>query len=263
MKIKNTFAVILVVFCVWPRHAAGQDSRCGDCHLANADAVARGFNLLSAVNIGGAHLAEWDRSPHGRSGVGCHKCHGGDATTFESFRAHQGVLNSRNPSSPVNRRNLPQMCGSCHTGPFVEFQKSKHYELLRAGNDRGPTCSTCHTEVGAHLPSPKGLANDCAGCHAEGKEAPYPDHPVQGRLMLEDVRDVRAMLDEAKSMIRRVKDKTRRAAFEETYQQALVSVTHAVSAGHAFVFDNMTERLAEARRKSAQLLDELPNPPKR
>jgi hypothetical protein len=71
--------------------------------------------------------------------VGCEKCHGGDATTFEPFLAHQGILNSMNPASPINRRNLSATCGTCHAGPFVAFQKSQHFALLNKG-DTGVAC---------------------------------------------------------------------------------------------------------------------------
>ena len=97
--------------------ARAQSSSCVDCHYANPDAP--------------CHLSEWKRSAHGRHDVGCEKCHGGDPTVYDAFRAHLGSLGSRNPSSPVNRVNLPRTCGQCHPGPFVEFRKSHHYDALR------------------------------------------------------------------------------------------------------------------------------------
>ena len=69
-------------------------SRCADCHFANPMSVSRW------------HLSEWDHSAHGRANVGCEKCHGGDPTTFDPFRAHQNILGSRNPASPLNPRNV-------------------------------------------------------------------------------------------------------------------------------------------------------------
>lgn len=95
-----------------------RQSRCGDCHFSRPEAPAPD------------HLADWDRSAHSRNNVACEKCHGGDATTFESFLAHRGILNSTNPASPVNRRNLSATCGTCHAGPFVAFQISQHFALL-------------------------------------------------------------------------------------------------------------------------------------
>ena len=88
---------------------AQQQSRCADCHFANPDAPEQ------------RHVYDWDRSPHRRSNVGCDACHGGDATSFESFLAHQGILHSGNPASLLHRANLSQTCGSCHIGPFVAF----------------------------------------------------------------------------------------------------------------------------------------------
>lgn len=225
-----------------------QESRCADCHFANPDAP------------GSAHINDWDHSAHARNNVGCEKCHGGDATTFESFSAHQGVLNGHNPASPVHYRNLPRTCGHCHLGPLAEFQKSKHYELLRSGSERGPTCSTCHGEVGARLLSPKGLAAQCEQCHGGGKRAPRPDYPPQGKLMQEGIREVRALLDQARPLIRRVKDRTRREAFEQAYRQAEVPLIEATQAGHAFVFDQLQERLGVARQRAESLLELLANP---
>ena len=83
------FITLLVVRAL----PASAQNRCADCHFANPTAPARD------------HLQAWDRSAHSRNNIGCEKCHGGDATTFESFQAHRGILNSANPASPVNRRN--------------------------------------------------------------------------------------------------------------------------------------------------------------
>ena len=46
-----------------------QQSRCADCHFASPN------------NPRPNHVSTWDRSPHGRNGVGCEKCHRGDSTT--------------------------------------------------------------------------------------------------------------------------------------------------------------------------------------
>jgi hypothetical protein len=223
-------------------------SRCADCHFANADAPERW------------HLAEWDHSAHSRANVGCEKCHGGDPATFESFLAHRGILGSQNPASPVHRANLPRTCGGCHPGPFAAFEKSKHHELLRQGNRDAPTCATCHGEVGAHLLSPKSLASVCTSCHGAGKIAPRTDLPAEGKMLLTSVREVRASLDEAKELIKRVKDKDRRARLEGELSDAQAPVLEAVESAHMFVFDQMEESLAAARKRADLLLEELANP---
>ena len=117
--------------------AAAQASRCADCHFANPETA-------PAPD----HLYEWDRSPHRRNGIGCESCHAGDATTFESLQAHRGVLSRGNPTSPVNRVNIPRTCGSCHPGPYTNFQQSQHFALLNEGNRRVPVCVTCQTPRG-------------------------------------------------------------------------------------------------------------------
>jgi hypothetical protein len=223
-------------------------SRCADCHFANSGEAWRW------------HIAEWDRSAHGREGVGCEKCHGGDPTTFEPFLAHQGMLSSQNPASPIHFTNLPKTCGGCHPGPFVAFQSSKHSDILRQGNKDAPTCVTCHGLVGAFLPSPKSLAAECARCHGAGKVAQRTDLPAEGKMMLTSVREVRESLEHAKKLIKKVTDKTRRASLEDELQQAQVPLTEAVHAGHMFVFDQLQEREEVARTRAEILLEKLENP---
>ena len=224
-----------------------QRSSCADCHFANPGSP--------------GHLFEWDHSPHGRNNVGCEQCHGGDGTTFESFPAHREILNSRNPASPVNRRNLPHTCGFCHTGQFVAFQKSRHYGLLQGDNDDAPTCSTCHGDVAAHLLSPNALAVRCQKCHREGEPGSHPEFPAQGKTLLETIREVRALLNEAKPLIHRVKDTERQARLEEAYRQAEVPLIEAVRSGHSFVFDALEERREVAHQRAEALLERLANPP--
>lgn len=228
--------------------AAAQQSRCADCHFANPSAPAA------------EHLADWDRSPHGRNGIGCESCHRGNASTFESFQAHQGVLNSLNPASPVAHANLPRTCGGCHIGPFVAFQKSRHFALLESGENAAPSCSTCHGAVAGQLPSPKGLYNHCSSCHGPDGIAPRPNRAAEGQLLLEGIQEVRAMLNEADSLIDRIDDADRRRQAEYDWQQAEVPLIEAANAGHAFIFDNLKERLDTARTRAEALLQRLANP---
>jgi len=236
--------------------AYAQPSRCADCHFANS-----GDPRLSA--FARSHLDAWDHSEHGRNSVGCEKCHGGDATSFERFPAHAAMLHSRNPASPVNRVNLPRTCSQCHTGPFVAFQKSRHYELLRAGDDRGPSCSTCHGEVAANLLSPSAIAARCDQCHGAKGTLPQPEYSRNASLLLGEVRAIRDTLDDAETLIKRIKDRAVRQQFEAEWQQAEVPLIEARQAGHEFVFDNTRERLTLARQRADRLMERLANPPAR
>lgn len=231
-----------------PTSAQAPQSRCADCHFSRPDAP------------GARHVSDWDTAPHGRNAVGCETCHGGNPTTFEPFQAHQGILHANNPASPVGHVNLPGTCGKCHAGPFAAFQKSKHYELVRSGNREAPTCATCHGDVAAVLLSPKQLEGRCASCHGAGKVASNADFAPEGRLMLEGIRDARALLKEANSFIGKINDKDRRARLEAEARQAAVPLTEATNAGHAFVFQGLKERLDVARQRIAALYERLANP---
>lgn len=242
--------LLILTVLVAPGESSAQQSRCADCHFANLRPTFA------------SHLSDWDHSGHAKAGVGCERCHDGDPTTFEPLPAHRGILHWTNPASPVHRTNVPKTCGSCHAGPFVAFQKSRHFALLQSGNLDVPTCITCHGDAGENRPSPKALEGACASCHRAGRPAGHPEHPPLGRKMLEGVREARGLLREARSMIGRVKDQPRRARLEQAAQQIDVPLTEATQAGHAFVYDDLEERLATARRRLAALFDELANPPR-
>ena len=241
-------AVVLGGMVFGGEASAQSQSRCADCHFANPGSVSA------------SHLSEWDLSGHGRKNVGCETCHGGDPRSFEPFVAHKDILARTNPASPVHPTNLPKTCGTCHTGPLMAFQRSKHYELLRAGNKNGPTCTTCHGEAAGNRLSPKALEGQCATCHGAGKIAPHPEFPARARLADEGLREARALLKDARNAIARVKDKARRASLEQAAQQAEVPIIEATQAGHAFVYDQLDERLTTARARIAALFERLANP---
>ncbi|MCC6990097.1 MAG: hypothetical protein IT181_13920 [Acidobacteria bacterium] len=241
-------AVVLGGMVFGGEASAQSQSRCADCHFANPGSVSA------------SHLSEWDLSGHGRKNVGCETCHGGDPRSFEPFVAHKDILARTNPASPVHPTNLPKTCGTCHTGPLMAFQRSKHYELLRAGNKNGPTCTTCHGEAAGNRLSPKALEGQCATCHGAGKIAPHPEFPARARMADEGLREARALLKDARNAIARVKDKARRASLEQAAQQAEVPIIEATQAGHAFVYDQLDERLTTARARIAALFERLANP---
>ena len=222
-------------------------SGCADCHYAHPEAPRRD------------HLESWDRSPHGRNNIGCEKCHGGNPKVFEDLPAHAGILSPASAKSPVNRRNLPTTCGACHTGPFVAFQDSRHYELLQSGNEKGPTCSTCHGEVGGRVLSPKALESQCNECHGPRELAPRAARARQVREQYEGLTVVREQMKLAQSLIKRVDDRKRRASLTEAYEQAQVPLTRAVHAGHKFVYDDLREYLAVAQERVEALLSTLAN----
>ncbi len=250
--------VLVLILTFWAAALAeAQRSRCADCHFANTPAATH-------EHLGEwdrtKHLEDWETSPHARNDVGCESCHGGDPTTFESFLAHRGILNSHNPASPTNRWNLPNTCGKCHVGPFVAFQESKHFELLRSEGDGAPTCGTCHGNVAAWLLSPKALERRCERCHGRDRSAENLDLPADAKILHEEVTEVRELLQQAERIIDRIKEDGRRQRLTSSYEQAKVHLVLAIRAGHKFIFDESRERLAECRQRVEQLLEELANP---
>jgi len=239
---------VLVVFAsligLGASQAGGQPSRCADCHFANPGSTSLW------------HLSEWDNSAHGRKSVGCEGCHGGDPTTFDSFPAHKGILKATEFGSPVHRMNIPKTCGACHPGPFAEFQKSRHYELVREGNRDAPTCITCHGTNGAYLPSPKALKSECARCHGAGKVAQHTDRPAEAQNFVR-VREIRALLNESERAVRRIKDSRRRKELEGDLREARAALSASVHAAHSFVFDEMRARLDIAAKRADVLREDL------
>lgn len=231
-----------------PLPSSAQDrSLCADCHFAH----------LGRPNP--MHLSEWDLSAHGRASVGCEACHGGNPRTVESFLAHQSIVRGHGLDNPVNRRNLPSTCGKCHSGPYTEFQGSKHYLLLRNGDPEAPSCSTCHGDVAAYLLSPKALESECNSCHGRGKKLERLEYAANARLLLQKTRETRAVLDGLKPVVARVKEAALRASLRYDYEQAEVPLKEAAHAGHSFVFDKVEERLGVAAARADALSERLAN----
>ena len=236
-------AIVLAVTAVMLAAAAQTwRSTCADCHSSRPDSPAQD------------HLMNWNHSPHARHNIGCEKCHGGDASTFESLRAHATVLNPAHVKSPVHRRNLPTTCGTCHVGPFVAFQDSRHYQLLEAGRADGPTCSTCHETAGARLLSPKALERRCAGCHGPDEVASRAGRARNARAVYEQLAGIRSALKLASQRIEKIADRTRRARLMDAHQQAEVPLLRAVNAGHRFVYDDLLDSAAVAQKRVDALL---------
>ena len=240
-------AFVVSVFFAGNPVSAQQTSRCADCHYAQGQVPAPD------------HLFAWDRSPHASNNVGCDKCHGGNSTVFEATLAHRGILNSGNKKSPVYRANLPATCGACHVGPFVAFQDSRHYQLLKNGDDHGPTCSTCHDAVAGQLLSPKALEKQCSHCHGAGEVAPRAERARNARTMYESLNVVREQLKLAKAMIAKVDDRQRRTDLLAQYEQAQVPLTRAINAGHTFVYSELEEYLALAQQRVEALMSTIAN----
>ena len=113
--------VALAVALLIPLGARAQDSECVSCHTAR---------YASFSSDERAHFDDWRESIHAAAGVGCTACHEGNSEAETRAEAHDGVLGSSPPASPVHARNIPATCGACHTEQRLSFETSRHHQRL-------------------------------------------------------------------------------------------------------------------------------------
>lgn len=144
-----TTALLLPALTAAPARAA--DS-CIDCHRKAVLPLDREHDYTL-----------WERSEHGKAGVSCHSCHGGDPTA-SGPGAHKGLRPSSDPASPIYFTKVPETCGACHTEELAAFRKSVHHkELQRSG--KGPNCVTCHGSMANEVMTPQQMEKTCSLCH--------------------------------------------------------------------------------------------------
>ena len=139
-------------------------STCAHCH--------KGGVMLQTHHVGKPEAVEhYVDSIHGRAllidglvvAPSCNNCHG----------VHN-ILSSENKNSKINKDNVPKTCGQCHVLVEEIYNQSVHGQLLLAGDERGPTCITCHTSH--DITSPKdpsfrlSIDHKCGQCHEDRLE---------------------------------------------------------------------------------------------
>jgi len=79
------------------------------------------------------------------------------------------------PSSTVNRDNIPQTCANCHKGIYEQFSRSVHSPLVNKTDKKLPVCSDCHRshdiEEPRHGDFRLEIINQCGGCHEDVTES--------------------------------------------------------------------------------------------
>ncbi len=138
------------------------------------------------ANLPGPHggiASKWDASVHGRAGIACADCHGGNPETDEMILAmspEAGFI------GVPPRRDIPALCGGCHsdvermrqfnipTDQLPKYQESVHGVKLAQGDIRVAICTDCH---GSHdvlkasdpnaAVSPYNVPYLCAKCHSD------------------------------------------------------------------------------------------------
>jgi hypothetical protein len=127
-------------------------------------------------------------SAHGRAGVSCDGCHGGDPTQTDKTKAH-----SLNFTGKPDRSATLTMCGACHAPQFAQFKTGKHFSE-KQGIPR-LDCSECH---GAHSvgnqPETFSLGQFCVSCHGLEYLPPLPQQFQDLLNLSDDLRETFARL---------------------------------------------------------------------
>jgi hypothetical protein len=167
--LQSIFALWLLPVAVVLFHTSnavrGQsEDNCSACHRQQKD------NSVFTIFKG---------STHGRGGITCNRCHGGDPSQSEKNKAHADHFIAK----PDTAGTL-EMCGRCHRQPLEFFKSSRH--VAARPNAARLDCVECH---GVHA---IGAASDslrwpqfCAGCHGLEYLPPLP-RPFQEMLALAD-----------------------------------------------------------------------------
>ncbi|HEX4006549.1 MAG TPA: cytochrome b/b6 domain-containing protein [Acidobacteriaceae bacterium] len=162
---------------------ATDSATCIACHGTNNAAKA----VTGTAFCGTCHadeLQQYKASVHGRA----HDHGNEDVPTCQSCHGSAHVaLAASNPHSPVNKRNLPDTCGSCHSNstlaakymfaevrPVEAYRQSVHGRAIEAGKLNAASCGDCH---GTHDILPvsdprskiwkQNVASTCGKCHGD------------------------------------------------------------------------------------------------
>ena len=188
-----------------PHPPAGETNQCFECHRV--------------VNHRQETIATaWQESVHGKGGVTCADCHGGDPN---SDRMGIAMDRTKGFIGKPSREQTVGICGSCHADPermrkynlptdqYAKYWTSVHGQRLAAATDtQVAICIDCHGSHDIKKASdptaavyPPNVPKLCASCHADAKKMePYGiptdqyevySKSVHGVALLENA-DVRA-----------------------------------------------------------------------
>jgi len=215
---RTTLMIILALLSLWGIPSLAQDNdTCLSCHEEDMPGTPRVNIKAFSRSIHGRNLcischADAKEIPHPEklTLVSCATCHRLDASIYlESDHGRalsRGItqaatctschgmthtlLSSRDPKSPVHRRNIPQTCGRCHGDmekmskfglserrPLDTYLLSVHGKALKKGRLDAAVCSDCHGTHRLHRacnPESKiyrgNIPATCSKCHENAGE---------------------------------------------------------------------------------------------
>ncbi|MDE2038622.1 MAG: hypothetical protein KGO96_03790 [Elusimicrobia bacterium] len=230
-------ALGLIAVCVLAVGAAAQgEGSCVRCHAH-----------IKGASPASHNFADWRKSAHARSGVGCQSCHGGDAAARDEASAHAGMLPSTDPRSAVYFTRVPQTCGACHQPEFEAFRKSAHFKELESSG-RGPNCVTCHGAMANYVLGPREMETTCTLCHRQ------PTHAYAARL---ELRQSEAMTRSLEAALRRASGASDLSAQRKEYEAIVDLQRSAMVQWHTFQMDRVLASAKQVERRVTTVLGEL------
>lgn len=142
-------------------YPANQAKTCGRCHEGEAKTFHTSIhgNLIDKGEVRAASCSD------------CHGKHNVQPIKDENFR--------------LNRQHIAEICIKCHSGIVPDYESSAHGIAFRAGNDKAPICSDCHSAI-SHNKAPDSIrdfslqmVDKCSSCHE--KQAPTYHETFHGQ----------------------------------------------------------------------------------
>jgi hypothetical protein len=145
---------------------------CLDCHSAMPAPL-------------GVTQDKFSQDIHAQKGLTCTSCHGGDSSSYDPTQAMGRKAGFK---GKIDRRQIPELCGSCHSNPNLmrqydpslrtdqlsEYHTSIHGKRLAAGDTKVAVCIDCHSVHDIRPPSdprstvnPVNVATTCSRCHSD------------------------------------------------------------------------------------------------
>ncbi len=133
----------------------------------------------------GVTQEKFSQDIHAQKGLTCTSCHGGDATSYDP---DQAMGRKAGFKGKIDRSQIPQLCGSCHSNPaymrqydprlrtdqLAQYHTSVHGKRLAAGDTKVAVCTDCHSVHDIRPPSdprstvyPVNVAKTCSRCHSD------------------------------------------------------------------------------------------------
>ncbi|MBM4162211.1 MAG: cytochrome B [Ignavibacteria bacterium] len=143
-----------------------QEKLCLSCHLDDP-------NVRERVSPTAGFIAAYEGSVHGAS---LHGGNGKAANCIDCHGSHE-MKKGSDPSSRVNKVNIPATCGNCHAQVAREFSVSVHGMAMQKGVWDAPVCTDCHgehdilkhTDPRASVAARNVSAQVCSPCHSSLK----------------------------------------------------------------------------------------------